>query len=470
MALVGFDPHQRVHRTARYALALVLVLLLLLVTSTRGAAQTGAAPTAWTESRGGLTNAGVVGGTLIVRWTYRSPSTVRGIAVTNDFVALGTEPVDADKASFQIDSVDRAGTLILLSTHCGAELWSRDVPSWIHGDPLIYDGKVYATFGRIPFAEIGGVRAFRIADGDSLWTHWTQAGVMPAGAIDTAARTITIAGADRTVRVLALRDGSVREVASMLDAVNMSSVRLDSDGVAYLGARQRVAAFDTRHGRLLWRRSFDWIDGIGDVPVAVGDTLAYTTGVEEVGIRTLLHGASFADFRTWMIAAARTQPWFRHAIWFQRQWLLAVNRRSGAVAWIHDLGAGPATLRNTSGSPVVRGGRVFVASPISRRLFAFNGATGRVAWEHSLDTPAFGAPLVAGGDVIVGDVAGTMRLFNAETGELLGSCSAGAPFTVTSPVLVGQTVFVALKGGLVYARPYAELRQRLSRHASRCFI
>ena len=65
---------------------------------------------------------------------------------------------------------------------------------------------------------------------------------------------------------------------------------------------------------------------------------------------------------------------------------------------------------------MVANGRVFVGS-YSRRFYAFDAATGDVAWETETGGEVSGSPTVLGGLVYVATLAGRTLAFDARTGR-----------------------------------------------------
>jgi outer membrane protein assembly factor BamB len=156
--------------------------------------------------------------------------------------------------------------------------------------------------------------------------------------------------------------------------------------------------------------------------------------------------------------------------WFQQQWLIALDRNSGRSVWRQPLGIGLEVPRNTAGTPVVSDGRVIISSPISKLVAAFEIKSGKVLWVHSLSSVHKGPVTVIGGDVLLGDKAGTLHLLRAANGSELGSCNAGGAFTPTGPILVGKTFIAATRDGWVHASPYVDVRkQMLMRTGRKCF-
>src|SRR5665213_586587 len=183
-------------------------------------------PSSWLQLRGGTSNAGVLPGTLETTWRFHALRPVRGAAIAAGLVVIGTESADSD-ALPDAFAPDQNGFLTALDAFTGRELWSRRVPSWIHGDPVLYHGSVIASFGRWPMTHPGGVIAVDARTGKTLWARSTEAGVMPAPAIDSSRNTVIVVGGDGVVYGLSLTDGSVLYKSGLRAPDAMSSPRIE---------------------------------------------------------------------------------------------------------------------------------------------------------------------------------------------------------------------------------------------------
>jgi outer membrane protein assembly factor BamB len=114
---------------------------------------------------------------------------------------------------------------------------------------------------------------------------------------------------------------------------------------------------------------------------------------------------------------------------------------------------------------VLAGSAVIISSPFSKTIRAFDAATGRIRWKRDLEAMHKGAVTVNGDDVLFGDRNGDMSFLSLASGATTGTCTAGSPFTVFAPILVGRTLFVATKNGAVIAAPYDSVRARATRRA-----
>jgi outer membrane protein assembly factor BamB len=248
----------------------------------------------------------------------------------------------------------------------------------------------------------------------------------------------------------------------------MASPRIDDGGVVYLGADASLVSYSVKAGTFQWTYKSPNLVELGTPPPAITDTVIFTEGTEALSVWQALRNLPlqrFVEFgrEAYDLSGNRFST---RSMWFKEQWLLAIDRRDGHLMWQQPLGVGRIVLRNNSGTPVVSDNRVFISSPVSRIVSAFDAATGRPLWKQPLDAMHVGAVTVVDNDLILGDHNGDIILLRGSDGVRVGRCHAGAPFSPTAPVIVGKTFFAATRDGWVYATPYDSLRSRATRSAA----
>jgi outer membrane protein assembly factor BamB len=311
---------------------------------------------------------------------------------------------------------------------------------------------------------IGGLLALDAQSGNTIWAVPEMAGMMPGAAIDTSANSIVAAGGDGLLLTLSLRDGSVIRSAGLGSADGMSSARVDEHGVVVIGAASTLESYSSRTGDVKWTfRPSGGIKAFGDVPVAVSHDAVFTTGTRNVGLRNAFHEESLKEFLSLVREGFEKEKIRTFRNWFHEQTLFAIDRNTGRVLWKQPLGIGLSVTRNQSGTPVLRGDRVVVSSPVSQTVLAFGSDDGRLLWKRRLSAMHKGAVTIVGDDIVLGDKDGRVILLRLADGALVGRCTAKGSFSVTAPVIVGKTFIAATRDGDVWATPYDSLRSRAVR-------
>jgi outer membrane protein assembly factor BamB len=125
----------------------------------------------------------------------------------------------------------------------------------------------------------------------------------------------------------------------------------------------------------------------------------------------------------------------------------AIDADTGTVDWRTDLGA------RCSASPAVADGRLYLPDD-DGTLYALSLTDGSIVWraalgERGVPADAYASsPAVANGRVFVGSAEGTIHAFDAETGAERWAFDAGAPVYL-DPVVVGGTVYAGDVAGRV---------------------
>ena len=129
-------------------------------------------------------------------------------------------------------------------------------------------------------------------------------------------------------------------------------------------------------------------------------------------------------------------------------------------AWVTHLGSGLGRKYSLEGTPVVRDGVLYIASG-NDDVFALDGATGSLIWEHrsgleqNISTVCCGwanrGVAVADGKVFLGQLDGTFVALDAKTGSLLWQTQVGRwqdGYTITSPPLYYKgVIYTGISGG-----------------------
>jgi len=132
----------------------------------------------------------------------------------------------------------------------------------------------------------------------------------------------------------------------------------------------------------------------------------------------------------------------------------ALDAKSGRVLWhyISDE-AGPYTKIGSNERAIAgcyHDGIYFQALPTVDKFLAFDASTGHVLWQLRTTAPVKMSAVARNGKVYFGDTAGLFYTVDEHSGKVLSIRMFDAPFTVSPPVIVGDSIFVA-SGTKVFA-------------------
>lgn len=329
--------------------------------------------------------------------------------------------------------------------------WFRHAPNWIHSDMIFVNDRIYVGYGNRVFQSEtvrgtgeSGVMAVDPKTGKTLWNHHTVGEVMPTPAYWHGTLYIATGGA----QLIALdpANGAVRWQLALPGWVSMSSPSVQ-DGMLYVGAKNSVVGVDLQERKIRWVYHADL--SFTDVPPAVApDGTVVITGVQSFSAST-----------------AEDRERYPHARGYF-QFIYAFDGKTGKLRWKHLLGAGAIQNNNTSGTPTIADGRVFVGSPYTNSLFAYDVSNGKRAWEYPVGAKIKGAPAVKDGVVYFGDTNGFLHAVDAGSGETIlradgkelgklklgGSKSAAKNVALapSGPVIINQDIYVGSQDGFVY--------------------
>ena len=393
-------------------------------------------PSEWTQYRGGPSRNAVfqdgTGGTEVAP-AFQTDNQVRATPViVNGRLYVGDH---------------ETGTLNAFDVRTGKKLWQAKAPNWVHSDMIEKDGVIYVGFGNRLYPSMhvrgtgeSGVMALSADTGETVWTFRTAGTGMPTPALKD--NTVYFATGDSHLYAIDALSGQQRWQVRLPGLVSMSSPALSGERL-YVGTNDSLTAVD------LDRRSIAWMfrdyGSFTDVPPAVtkgpnGHDLVVITAVKHADRVSREEKATY-----------RTDPAKDH------HFIYAFNDE-GLLEWKDLLGFGPIQDDNTSGAPAIAGGVVYVGSPYTMSVFAYDVKTGKRVWERKVGAKVKGAPAIAGGRVYAGDTKGRLHVIDAATGEELKAVAVSdKPLAPAGPVIVDGTLFLSSQDGKVYALALADL-------------
>jgi outer membrane protein assembly factor BamB len=145
--------------------------------------------------------------------------------------------------------------------------------------------------------------------------------------------------------------------------------------------------------------------------------------------------------------------------------LVAINASTGMPMWTQDLGTSPTTPASLKNSvPMINGNTVYVGDVLNQTFQAFNLTTGTRLWSTTLSSSrdlagTIHMPRAAAvyyqGKLILAEGYNIWTL-DAATGKVLNDFVDGdifGIFGITSPVIVGNTMYLAALSGWAFAVP-----------------
>lgn len=355
------------------------------------------------------------------RWRYWAGEKINGgMAISANLLYVGTF----------------GPAVVALDRRTGRLVWKAVMPNLVMTTPIVANGLVIVGTGRDEVALDTGARlvwARRSGDeivaldaqtGARRWSYRTQGEDMPSAALVRVANRneIVFANGDDRIRALDVRDGHLLWGTALEGVATMSSAAVEH-GLVYVlaglsaGAHvpDRVYAVRASDGAIVWRAAY----GNADVSPTVADGLVFVEDAQT--IRGPANRNAFNDVQ-------------------------ALDAQTGRLHWSYESELGFLTNVGTNEEAVagtVDGKILFASLPAARRFAAFDVFTGRVLWSASTHAAVKMSAVIAGGRVYVGDTSGSFYTLAESNGRILSQRDFDEPFTCSSPVIVGSTLYVA---------------------------
>jgi outer membrane protein assembly factor BamB len=410
---------------------IAVALARLLCISVAAGTMVAAAPVEnrdWVAFRMSPTNNAVIDGEGESRWTV-----VTGASISSSPTVGGST----------LYVGNNGGNLNAIDVRTGKVLWTRHLSNALMSAPLLYHGLVIVGEGdeqssgsapdTLQYVGMGpsALVALDAASGATRWRTVVAGSAMPTPTIingmlvehNGAGWVMGIdpmTGRKRYVRGL-------HSIASMTAALPIGSDRFVTIGVLDNGVWQLRAA----NGSTVWRTAFPSSgSGFGDCPPATDGARIFCNYVSPPGGERYTAVGSTAVQRAY-----------------------ALDVRTGAKLWDVALQSGTLPARNEAAIPLVAGGLVYFGSALAPYMHAVDAASGRIVWQRRVRAPVKSAPVVLGGTLYFGDLAGYLWALNAKSGSIVGVKKMPSGFNVGSPIAVGRTLIVGSRTGSVYAIP-----------------
>lgn len=346
-------------------------------------------------------------------------------------------------------------------TPTGDVLWSFDLGTELTSPPAVVDGTVYIGAG------LRGVVALDAETGDVRW----QFGV--TGKMETA---VAVAG-DRVFA--GLRDGRVvaldRHTGELKWSVQTGNKIFSSpavlNGIVYVGSGDGfLYVIDAETGGVRWR--YHAGDSIIAAPAVSEDILAFTSQDRKLYVVETDSGKLRFDYRLDFVGGApiirgdrvyvgdeagilRSIDWHQRTLPLEKAFvklrfygwwfgIASLQNQKGFVWGFSPPGSSPL------GTAVATDELIYVPAT-DGRLHAVDVATGEEAWSFRTLGGVLGAPAVVGDTVVLGDAQGRLYGLRGSTGESLWELRGVGGSIATTPVVSGDTIYVATEEGRLLA-------------------
>ena len=364
----------------------------------------------------------VLPGAWAVTWSHRFGGKINGgLALVN--------------GTLYVESFD--GRVSALDARTGSLRWSTAVNAVVMTTPIVAGGRVIVGTGtsnvltesarRVVWGRVQGdaVIALDARTGRPLWNHRTIGEDMPSPALVRVggANAIVFANGDNHIYALSVDDGralwrrAVNGIATMSSAAtNKGAVYVVIGGTAYSRSGDSLLAIDAKDGRILWRAPFGNAD--------CSPTIAYG--------RVFVEGS----------ASQSGRPADRNAF----NDVAAVDEATGKLHWRWYSGYGTFTSVGSDEEAIAgmaADGLLYQAIPATNEFAAIDARTGRVRWKIHTDAAVKMSAVERGGRLYFGDTGSKFYVVDARSGRILGNRSYPTYFTASSPVIWGNTLFLA---------------------------
>ncbi len=311
-------------------------------------------------------------------------------------VGYQTTPTEANGVLY-IGRPGPQGYVFAFNASTGQQLWGTIVGNDVYGAPAVSNGTVYAG------TSSGNLAALDATTGHLLWNYWTGAQIF---APPTVANGVVYVGSyDHYLHAVNAGTGTLKW--KYLIGTSIYAAATVANGVVYVGVPDHnVYALDAETGTLLW--TFTTGNYVMNSP-AVANGVVYVASQDDyiyaLDART---GAQLWKFGK-LLGNPTTVAVSRGVVYFGGpNHLYALNGRTGTVVWDHFIANGGA---GWNFEPVIANGLVYCQLPFDEQhqdqngLYALDANTGATVWQYNDPEWIFdNSPLVVNGMVFAGDV------------------------------------------------------------------
>lgn len=342
-----------------------------------------------------------------------------------------------------VESFD--GRVSALDERTGRPLWSTAVSNVVMTTPIVADRVVIVGTGtsrtltqsstKLIWGRPQGDEIVALDEGTGRvrWRRATPGEDMPSPALVRirGSDAIVFANGDDHLRAWAVRDGRPLWQYAVNGIASMSSAALDAGRVfvvigdgSHSGTQDHLIAIDPNGGRVVWGAPY----GNADCSPALAGGVVFVEG-------------SNAD-------TTHAQPNAFNDV-------DAVDERTGRVRWRWFSGYGSFSSTGSDEEGVAglaADGAFYEAIPATNEFAKFDARTGAVRWRMHTRAAVKMSAVEWNGHLYFGDTGKTFYAVDARSGKTIWRRTYPSFFTVSSPVIVGRTLYVA-NGDVVRAIP-----------------
>jgi outer membrane protein assembly factor BamB len=310
--------------------------------------------------------------------------------------------------------------------------WAGDVGAPLASAPVVGQGIVYVAAG-------GTVFAFQASDGTPLWSHLSCSGI---GTVQPALGAKALLVGDGGGDLAAYDPVTGAQLWCRDEGSSITSAPAVEGTTVYVTNGASVIAVDQLTGNQQWRFTPSDSSPVVNTP-AVSRQVVYVSGGSSVFALSRPTGRQLwrtdipANFN--LISAPSVAG---NTLYVGGSNLNALRASDGSLLWTQTLVGVNVT------TPAVADGKVFVNSQDPRfGLWAFDSTSGAFLWRNAFTGESGATVAVANGVVYEITEFGELRMFDSDTGALLGSVADpdGRPlndFFRSQAAVVDGTVYI----------------------------
>lgn len=358
-----------------------------------------------------------------------------GVVWAHQFRAKINGGLALANGTIYVESFD--GLVSALDARTGALRWASQAGGVVMTTPIVADGVVVVGTGtssvltqsstRVVWGRSQGdaVTAFDAGSGRRVWTYRTIGEDMPSPALVRIGSTdaVVFANGDDHIRALAVRTGRLLWQAPVQGIDSMSSAAVEGGtvfvlvgGPANSTVSDHVLAVDSQSGRIRWSARYGNAD--------CSPTVAYH--------RVFVEGSSTISNR----------PANRNAL----NDVAALDEETGKLRWrwYSDLGTFTGVASDEEAiAGLAADGAFYEGIPAVDQFAAFDAQSGHARWSLRTDAAVKMSAVERNGRLYFGDTGHTFYVVDARSGRVLSHMRYSKFFTTASPVIAGNTLYVA---------------------------